>query len=278
MKTNKSKKLVQVLAVGAAALLGAVEARATNYTIGGTVGVDLEGGWSLSIDGTDESGYVGAIKLTAGPVTINTVCTDIAGVVYLNSTYNYTQKTFAAAPTSGIAPFWGSVNTPGYLSTHANVVNTASATQGIQNAAYLFAQYGSYLTSGTLSQKAAVQIAVWAALYDSGNSQDWATDLSYSSGTTARFHAAAPSGDAAALTTAIGWLNSALGSDGTGAHTTYSGNVLYSSDLNANGTKAQEMLYMPTPVPEPTTVLAGVMLLLPFGASAIRHVRKQKTV
>lgn len=34
---------------------------------------------------------------------------------------------------------------------------------------------------------------------------------------------------------------------------------------------------VPLPVPEPTTVLAGALLLLPFGASTIRFLRKSRT-
>jgi hypothetical protein len=33
-----------------------------------------------------------------------------------------------------------------------------------------------------------------------------------------------------------------------------------------------------TPVPEPTTMIAGALLLLPFGASTLRMLRKNRTV
>jgi hypothetical protein len=32
-----------------------------------------------------------------------------------------------------------------------------------------------------------------------------------------------------------------------------------------------------TPVPEPTTMIAGALLLLPFGASTLRRMRKTRT-
>jgi hypothetical protein len=35
--------------------------------------------------------------------------------------------------------------------------------------------------------------------------------------------------------------------------------------------------YSATPVPEPTTMIAGALLLLPFGASTIRFLRKART-
>jgi hypothetical protein len=34
--------------------------------------------------------------------------------------------------------------------------------------------------------------------------------------------------------------------------------------------------YTTTPVPEPTTMVAGALLLLPFGLSAVRHLRNRK--
>ncbi len=47
------------------------------------------------------------------------------------------------------------------------------------------------------------------------------------------------------------------------------GNLISITDLSLN--------LAPIPVPEPTTVLAGILALLPFGASAIRIVRKNRT-
>jgi hypothetical protein len=40
---------------------------------------------------------------------------------------------------------------------------------------------------------------------------------------------------------------------------------------------ASSASYVPAPVPEPTTLVAGALLLLPFGASAVRIVRKNRT-
>ncbi len=278
MKTYKSKLAVRALVIGAAAVVIAGEARATNYTIAGTYGApgsngattDLESGWNLKIDSTSINGaLVGDIKLVpaAGP-TIHTVCVDIQGEVYLGQSYNYVLKTFASDPQYGIDPVgWGAANTPG------SPLNAASANAAIQNAAHIFALHSSALSGSNLSDKAAVQIAVWAALYDTGSGLDWTTALNFSS--SARFHAS-NSGDAAALATAINWLTTDLGSTGTLAHTQYSGN-LYEPDPNyQHGHIAQEFLATPTPVPEPTTVLAGMLLLLPFGASTIRHIRKQR--
>jgi hypothetical protein len=47
-------------------------------------------------------------------------------------------------------------------------------------------------------------------------------------------------------------------------------------DLGTRDQPAQDQLAI-VPVPEPTTVIAGALLLLPFGASALRILRKKQT-
>jgi len=269
IKRHKSKMAVQAMAFGAAALLGVERTQAqVNYTIGGTIGTDLENGWNLTIDGaTDTRCLVGDIKLTpaVGP-TVNTVCTDVSGTVYLGDTYAYVTKSFAASPSSGIDPIWGADNGG---KTYSNY-DATTANAAIQNAAYVFASYRSVLTSGTLTDKVALQLAVWTALYDTGSGQTWTTAIA-----SGRFNASiGTSGDTAAITEAVSWLNALLGPTGTASHTQYSGNLLEPDPQVQHGLTAQEMLLTPTPVPEPTTVLAGVLLLLPFGGGAIRYSRK----
>jgi hypothetical protein len=56
-------------------------------------------------------------------------------------------------------------------------------------------------------------------------------------------------------------------SDGNGAF------GVYALNLSSGGTYAQPQLAM---VPEPTTIISGVLLLLPFGASAVRILRRQQ--
>jgi hypothetical protein len=65
-----------------------------------------------------------------------------------------------------------------------------------------------------------------------------------------------------------------------------SGSVFIRSDAAAyttsianiiDGGIADAATFAPAPVPEPTTLLAGALLLLPFGASAVRILRKNKT-
>ena len=50
----------------------------------------------------------------------------------------------------------------------------------------------------------------------------------------------------------------------------YAGNLLTPSPASQYGLLAQEVLSDVTPVPEPTTLIAGGLLLLPFAASALR--------
>jgi hypothetical protein len=60
-------------------------------------------------------------------------------------------------------------------------------------------------------------------------------------------------------------------------HAIFTGNILQSTII---GTKAdsggsQEFFLLGTPVPEPTTMIAGALLLLPFGASTVRILRRK---
>jgi hypothetical protein len=48
----------------------------------------------------------------------------------------------------------------------------------------------------------------------------------------------------------------------------------YVNDVTINGTTYD---FEPAPVPEPTTMVAGALLLLPFGASTLRMLRKKQT-
>jgi hypothetical protein len=50
--------------------------------------------------------------------------------------------------------------------------------------------------------------------------------------------------------------------------------VVVLNDFNADGSNAQDVLAI---VPEPSTVIAGALLLLPFGVSTLRIMRKKQT-
>ncbi|MGH7951700.1 MAG: hypothetical protein ACREFE_07245 [Limisphaerales bacterium] len=262
---KKSKCVIQTLAAAMAAIgsLSAANASVT-YLVGNG---SLES-FDVSIDGTAINGALaGGIQITktAGggattPASYITVGTDIE-TLYLGQSYTYDYDT-PATPfngQTGVNPTWGAINTPDYLS--ANSVNTANAMQAIQNAAYLFNTYGQLTGTGlggTTEQKAALQLAVWAALYD--------TDASgHVTGT--RF-AVNGGSDTQAITDANSWLSGLTG------NYNYSGFLLYPTINQSPLTAPQELLI--AAVPEAPTVIAAALLLLPFGVSTLRIIRRRK--
>ena len=49
-------------------------------------------------------------------------------------------------------------------------------------------------------------------------------------------------------------------------------------DIHSELTSASSLWSLtPAAVPEPSTYIAGALLLLPFGASTVRHFRKKRT-
>ena len=117
---------------------------------GSTIANALAGGIQLNyVSGTGSS--------------FTSLCTDIAGTLYLGYNYSYAAPTGFAGQ-SGLDPTWGAGNASGLN----NVANAAAA---IQAAADLFYKFGSVLSNPStsqaiLDQKAGLQLAVWAALYD----------------------------------------------------------------------------------------------------------------
>jgi len=296
MSAKKSNRRIQALALGLTAFVGVEQARAqTWYQIGATVEQI-----NLTIDGSSRGENAGDITLnpyagtpggvqnptgiianpTGTPIgggsIVNTVCTDINGLVYLGQAYQYSTVPYAGQ--SGLDPTWGAANTPAAVAGNGgNPVNPGQAAQAIQNAAFLYAGWSSSLTGGDIHAKAALQLAVWAALYDTGSGVAWGSVLLPAAAD--RFHIQAASGDATAIAEANWILTSSLGAGTGNSPKTYSGNLLkptYQSETPGvnGGEPAQEMILTPTPVPEPTTVLAGMLLLLPFGASTLRFVRR----
>jgi hypothetical protein len=282
MKT--SKYLSRALAVTVLGCLGVSAAKAAmvNYLIGDgglesfNITYSYASGQNTTIDGALAGGI--AITKVAGGAAPNgfrtsytTVCTDIGGTVYLGSTYGYDQTGYSGL--NGVRPNWG-------LNAYDNSLSSAQLQneqqEAIQNAAEIFYNNFNYLTTGTTDQKAALQLAVWAALYDTGQNGNVAVNLTSGNLIGARFTANESGGDQAAINLAAAWL---AGLDGNYGLT---GNLLYPDPTyqgNVDGEPVQELLIRTQdadPVPEPTTMVAGALLLLPFGASTLRVLRKNR--
>jgi hypothetical protein len=191
------------------------------------------------------------------PSSFVSVCTDIGGTLYLGNTYTYSAPT-AFSGQDGIRPIWGAGN-GGVLG--ANYMVNASA--AIQAAADIFYKHSSVLTSGTTTEKAALQLAVWEALLDSTSG---ANTLALGDG---RFRVNSVGwDDDAAIAMAATWVTN------VSLTAQYEGFLLIPTPEAQFGLAAQEVFYNVTPVPEAKTVMAGALLLLPLAASVIRIVRK----
>lgn len=194
------------------------------------------------------------------PSSYTTVCTDIGGTLYLGQNYTYDTPPTPFAGQTGVQPNWGDGS-------------AASAAAAIQNAAYLFYTYGQLTSAGiggTPAEKAALQLAVWEALYNT---------TAFGDVTGARFNVSG--GDSAAISQASTWISD-LNAQANVGNFGYNGYLLYpdpvSGGVNANsdGKPPQELL-IGTPVPEAPTVIAGVLLLLPLATSAFKVLRRKRT-
>jgi len=272
------KRVIRTIGLAVAATVGidAAMAQAT-YTIdaGG-----LES-FNLSMDGTAmNNALAGGIQLNYVSGTgssFASVCTDISGTLYLGNTYSYAAPTGFAGH-SGIDPTWGAGNAGG-------LNNVANASAAIQAAADLFYKFGSVLSSTSTSQtilddKAGLQLAVWAALYNTavtGGTTTTSLDGSrfYVNGTSSETWSGGWGRTYAGTQNAI---NDALWDlSQVNFNNQYSGDIMTPSPTDQYGKIGQEVLTTVTPVPEPTTLIAGGLLLLPFAASALRSRTRRVT-
>jgi flagellar basal body rod protein FlgC len=293
LSMNKPLLVVPALLVGMC-LVHEARAQTVTYNISnpsastGSGYADLEN-VNITIDTTTiNNALAGGIQITevGGPVSgvptsYTTICTDIQGTLYLgqNYVYNTPVSTFNGPPVlTGVNPTWGAVNTPTFLGTHS--VDQANASQAIQNAAYLFYTYGNLSSTGINAvgtgltadqvaiQMASLQLAVWESLYDT-------TAASGKVNGTRLVATSTGSGDSTAVISGAAALITALDSQANTGNFGYAGDLLFpnSLSLQADNEPPQELFIA---VPEPSTVIAGAMLLLPFGASTLRILRRNR--
>ncbi len=207
---------------------------------------------------------VGAINPPSGANISSpfySVCVTPTGSVSIGNLLTYTVTPLASATEQG----------PGTPPAWANPAGAPQA--GIANAYYLFSQVSGSIDNGTgiageqgtkAEQAAAMALAMYKVLFNSTG-----------------YGAYASSG--ALDTFSLSGTNSAENYD-------YNADLLVVKNLSALETgyileppvDNQDMVLVagdvpqtPSPVPEPTTVFAGLLLLLPFGISAVRIVRSR---
>ena len=267
---KKSKYLVQKFCLPVALLvaLGSSSMASVNmqftwtgtlYEAGFTADLNVPGfpGYSGQvINGNDAIGIY-AFNVSPGSIPnpgspFYSVCLSPAGLLDGGGPYKYDDWAFSIA-SPGIYP-------------NQWAVGSSGQPYGINNAAYLWATYGTTVRqSGDSAKAAALEFAVWTALYNStgygnqlGNNYFTINGLS---GTT------------------LSDYNQFLGDLASMQNRAYyTGNILEGQGASAgpNTGQSQEFFYLGTPVPEPTTMVAGALLLLPFGASTLRFLRKNR--
>jgi hypothetical protein len=255
--------LASVLAIGISTSLTAKAAIALQYTDSGTY---AEAGFSPDsggyINGNDLIGiyHFNVNPVGALPNPFYSVCLSPAGLLD-RDWHDYTTISFQQA-NPGIFPnAWKYGTGPG-----------GTEYWGIQNAAYLWNTYGMSIVNSASSaatkndQSAALEFAIWSALYNSTGYGHVNTGTG--SGV---WH---PNGLNATIQ---GYFDSDLAAlNGTqGNIPLYTGDILRGVSYNTLG-QQQEFFSLGTPIPEPTTMVAGALLLLPFGASTLRILRKKR--
>jgi hypothetical protein len=199
----------------------------------------------------DQAGpyHVSISTVTSGPSPVSTggsfetFCLGTQVDYSPNATYSY-QISDTVQPTGPLGP--NGVGSPGYVT---------------WGTAWLYSQYrAGALGAGTANNPLndALQEAIWtlqgqntSGITFSPNSTDYTTFL-------------ANAASAAALAGVSSDTNDANGAFG-----------VYALNMLSGSTYVQPQLVM-VPVPEPTTVIAGMLLLLPFGMCAVRMLRKNR--
>jgi hypothetical protein len=208
--------------------------------------------------------YAGAFNVTivnntTGGASFNllTFCTDIDVYWMANGQSSQAYKVMNFSTSTGVDPTW------------------PAGTKAVQNAAWIYnTQF--LPNAGTMNnyQAAAIQLAIWAALYDTEATGVNAGKLDSTTVTAGEFQ---ESGfNSQTVTDANNILSALQAVAGTSATSGY--NEYWLAPVNGSGQVAalSQGLIAPMPVPEPTTLIAGALLMLPFGASTLRFLRKNR--
>jgi hypothetical protein len=232
------------------------------FTLIGVAGVLFATNLYASFDGTvvltqGLYSYANGGEFTAavtGLGTFQTFCIEYNEEFYPWSTYNYKQNTGAVA---------------GGLGVDATDPNTGLPMDNISiGTAWLYSQFragtlANYF-SGTVSvqnQNAGnLQVAIWYL-------ENEVNSLTFNGANGTAFFNAAIAGTSTDGTTVF--------NDSNGAYNVIALNLFTGgADTSDNpGSRAQDQLAI---VPEPTTMIAGALLLLPFGASTLRILRRNR--
>jgi len=218
--------------------------------------------------------YDGTVTMSGGPnqVDVGGEFTAAANA-NANSVGLGTFQTFCIEDSEmiGLGPnYYYRINT-GAIAGGVSGVDAVDAATGLPKdnisigTAWLYSQF----RAGTLAGYTAGLPANAGVLQDA----IWMLEGEY--GPTATIHAYDPTNPyLVAARAALGMTDAQLQADSNGAYGVVALNLYTSLDQNGNPTGlAQDQLGI---VPEPTTMIAGALLLLPFGASTLRVLRKNR--
>jgi hypothetical protein len=196
--------------------------------------------------------------VTSGLGTFQTFCIEYNEEFVPNDTFDYNENTGAVAGGAGV---------------DATDPNTGLPMDNISiGTAYLYSQFrNGGLGTLTASQAGQLQNAIWYLEGEISLAQ-----LSTQNGVDGTYYYNLAK-------TGTGTTDTTVFKDSNGAYGVIALNLFngteFSTPVTINGVTYnlnQDQLAI-VPVPEPTTVVAGALLLLPFGASTFRILRRQRT-
>lgn len=257
MKNTKTKLAVAICCLGSLAAANVGQAALTQIYVTSNSGVggltstaydstygNASSGWAGSWDAKITGGFIpsGAPALNA---TWQSFCMDIGNSMGSGQTYNYTASTFS----SGNPP----ANDP---------PDPRWVAGGGSKAGYLYGLYNGVATTATL--RSALAIAIWEVLYESSGTYSVSDSISLHNPTKG-FAVISDGSNPAnnAIAQANAWLTAA-GSFAGAPNTTWWKESVELGD-------PQSLIGGISAVPEPSTYVAGGLLLLPFLFSTIRR-------